>query len=126
MNIMSNVDNNDNETGRIAGKGECWSEDDGISDNSKEPVSVPKETVSVPKEPVSVPKETASVPKETASVPKETDNLKQINLIDVDITDENVALNVIIGYLGVAQKRGTFAINESAKIYECVKKFTSN
>ena len=126
MNIMSNVDNNNNETGRIAGKGECWSEDDGISDNSKEPVSVPKETVSVPKEPVSVPKETASVPKETASVPKETDNLKQINLIDVDITDENVALNVIIGYLGVAQKRGTFAINESAKIYECVKKFTSN
>tara|TARA_R110002074_G_scaffold66748_2_gene157473 strand:+ start:684 stop:992 length:309 start_codon:yes stop_codon:yes gene_type:complete len=102
---MSNVDNNNNETGRIAGKGECWSEDDGISDNSKE---------------------TVSVPKETASVPKETDNLKQINLIDVDITDENVALNVIIGYLGVAQKRGTFAINESAKIYECVKKFTSN
>ena len=98
MNIMSNVDNNNNETGRIAGKGECWSEDDGISDNSKE----------------------------TVSVPKETDNLKQINLIDVDITDENVALNVIIGYLGVAQKRGTFAINESAKIYECVKKFTSN
>ena len=112
MNIMSNVDNNDNETGRIAGKGECWSEDDGISDNSKETASVPKET--------------ASVPKETASVPKETENLKQINLIDVDITDENVALNVIIGYLGVAQKRGTFAINESAKIYECVKKFTSN
>ena len=112
MNIMSNVDNNNNETGRIAGKGECWSEDDGISDNSKETVSVPKETV--------------SVPKETVSVPKETDNLKQISLIDVDITDENVALNVIIGYLGVAQKRGTFAINESAKIYECVKKFTSN
>ena len=126
MNIMSNVDNNDNETGRIAGKGECWSEDDGISDNSKETVSVPKETASVPKETASVPKETASVPKETVSVPKETDNLKQINLIDVDITDENVALNVIIGYLGVAQKRGTFAINESAKIYECVKKFTSN
>ena len=130
MNIMSNVDNNNNETGRIAG----------ISDNSKETVSVPKETVSVPKETVSVPKETASVPKETVSVPKETasvpketvsvpketDNLKQISLIDVDITDENVALNVIIGYLGVAQKRGTFAINESAKIYECVKKFTSN
>ncbi len=51
---------------------------------------------------------------------------KQINLLDVDIVDENTALNVLIGYLGVAQKRGTFAINESAKIYECVKKFTSN
>ena len=51
---------------------------------------------------------------------------KQVNLLDVEITDENTALNVLIGYLGVAQKRGTFAINESAKIYECVKKFTSN
>lgn len=50
----------------------------------------------------------------------------QVNLLDVEITDENTALNVLIGYLGVAQKRGTFAINESAKIYECVKKFTSN
>lgn len=63
----------------------------------------------------------------TPTAPPPTDqSMKQINLIDVDITDENVALNVIIGYLGVAQKRGTFAINESAKIYECVKKFTSN
>ena len=52
--------------------------------------------------------------------------MKQLNLLDVEITDENTALNVMIGYLGVAQKRGTFAINESAKIYECVKKFTSN
>ena len=53
-------------------------------------------------------------------------SMKQLNLLDVEITDENIALNVLIGYLGVAQKRGTFAINESAKIYECVKKFTSN
>jgi hypothetical protein len=73
-----------------------------------------------------VPKEPTSMPKEPTSVPKEPDNLKQINLLDVDITDENVALNVMIGYLGVAQKRGTFAINESAKIYECVKKFAPN
>ena len=51
---------------------------------------------------------------------------KQINLLDVEIVDENTALNVIIGYLGVAQKRGSFAINESAKIFECIKKFTPN
>ena len=51
---------------------------------------------------------------------------KQINLLDVEIVDENTALNVLIGYLGVAQKRGSFAINESAKIFECIKKFTPN
>ena len=47
----------------------------------------------------------------------------QINLLEVDVTNEQVALNVIIGFLGVAQRRGCFAMNESAKIFECVKKF---
>jgi len=54
---------------------------------------------------------------------------QQVNLLDVNITDENTALNVIVGFLGLAQKRGAFAINEAAKIYECVKLFqrpTSN
>jgi hypothetical protein len=68
----------------------------------------------------------ASMPVEEASSSADEKDMRQINLLDVDITDENTALNVIIGYLGVAQKRGTFAINESAKIYECVKKFAPN
>ncbi len=54
---------------------------------------------------------------------------QQVNLLNVNITDENTALNVIVGFLGLAQKRGAFAINEAAKIYECVKRFqrpTSN
>ena len=68
----------------------------------------------------------ASMPVEGASSSADEKDMRQINLLDVEITDENTALNVMIGYLGVAQKRGTFAINESAKIYECVKKFTSN
>ncbi len=54
---------------------------------------------------------------------------QQVNLLNVNITDENTALNVIVGFLGLAQKRGAFAINEAAKIYECVKLFqrpTSN
>ena len=46
---------------------------------------------------------------------------QQVNLLEVAITDENTALNVIVGFLGLAQKRGTFAINEAAKIYECIK-----
>jgi len=48
----------------------------------------------------------------------------QINLLKVDVTDANTALNVMVGFLGLAQKRGAFAINESAKIYECINKFS--
>ena len=46
-----------------------------------------------------------------------------VNLLEVAITDENTALNVMVGFLGLAQKRGVFAINESAKIFECIKIF---
>jgi len=48
---------------------------------------------------------------------------QEIRLIDVAISDENIALNVIVSFLNVAQKRGTFSIAESAKIFECIQKF---
>jgi hypothetical protein len=48
---------------------------------------------------------------------------QQIKLTDVQITDENVALNVIVSFLTLAQKRGVFTLDESAKIWECIKKF---
>jgi len=48
---------------------------------------------------------------------------QEIRLIDVSITDENIALNVLVSFLNVAQKRGTFSIAESAKIFECIQKF---
>ena len=48
---------------------------------------------------------------------------QQVNLLSVNITDENTALNVLVGFLGLAQKRGAFAINEAAKIFECIQKF---
>ena len=51
------------------------------------------------------------------------DDKPQVNLLDVRIDSEVDALNVIVGFLGIAQRRGCFAINESAKIYECVKMF---
>ena len=47
----------------------------------------------------------------------------EMKLIDVPITDENIALNVIVSFLNVAQKRGTFSIAESAKIFECIQQF---
>ena len=48
---------------------------------------------------------------------------EQVRLVDAVIHDQNVALNVIVGFIGVAQKRGCFAIDESAKIFECIKMF---
>ena len=50
----------------------------------------------------------------------------QKSLLDVDITDENVALNVLVSFVNLAQKRGAYEIVESAKIWECVQKFVSN
>ena len=44
-------------------------------------------------------------------------------LTDVKIVDENTALNVMVSFLNLAQKRGTFSIDESAKIWECIQKF---
>ena len=59
----------------------------------------------------------ASTPSSTSTPEKET------KLVDVEVTDENVALNVLVSFLNTAQKRGAFSIDEAAKIWECVKKF---
>ena len=50
----------------------------------------------------------------------------EVKLVDVVVTDENVALNVIVSFLTLAQRRGVFAMDESAKIWECIKKFQKN
>jgi hypothetical protein len=44
-------------------------------------------------------------------------------LTSIEVTDQNVALNLIVSFLGLAQKRGVFTIDESAKIWECISKF---
>lgn len=48
---------------------------------------------------------------------------KQIPLTEVQINDDNTALNVMVTFLSVAQKRGTFSIDESAKVWEAIKRF---
>ena len=48
---------------------------------------------------------------------------KEIKLVDVEINDENTALNVMVSFLSLAQKRGVFTLDESAKIWECIKMF---
>jgi hypothetical protein len=48
---------------------------------------------------------------------------QEIKLVDVKVTNENIALNLMVSFLSVAQKRGVFSLDESAKIWECIQKF---
>ncbi len=57
------------------------------------------------------------------TMPTSTAPPEQVKLVNATISDQHIALNVLVGFIGVAQKRGCFAIDESAKIYECIKMF---
>jgi len=46
-----------------------------------------------------------------------------VRLVDIPISDDNVAFNLMVSFLNLAQKRGAFSIDESAKIWECIKRF---
>jgi len=47
----------------------------------------------------------------------------EMKLVDIPVNDENTALNLLVGFISVAHKRGVFTLEESSKIWECVKKF---
>jgi hypothetical protein len=47
-------------------------------------------------------------------------------LVEQQVTDQNKALNLLVSFVNLAQKRGAFNIDEAAKIWECVKFFTEN
>jgi len=61
----------------------------------------------------------------TTSLPINDDQeqKKQVRLVDVPVTNQNEALQLIVTFLNLAQKRGSFTLDESAKIWECVKFF---
>ena len=48
---------------------------------------------------------------------------KQTRLVDIVVTNQNEALQLIATFLNLAQKRGAFSLDESAKIWECIKLF---
>jgi hypothetical protein len=48
---------------------------------------------------------------------------EQVKLVDIKIDSELVALNVMVQFLTLAHKRGAFGLDESAKIWECIKMF---
>jgi hypothetical protein len=55
--------------------------------------------------------------------PSEAPAGSRVRLADIEIDNEVTALNILVQFLGLAQKRGAFTIDEAAKIWECVKKF---
>jgi hypothetical protein len=59
-----------------------------------------------------------SVPEPTPA-PEQT----EVKLTEVEVTNENMALNIMVSFLNVAQRRGAFSLDESAKIWECIQKF---
>jgi hypothetical protein len=52
-----------------------------------------------------------------------TETTNQLNILDVDVTDENIALNLIVNFVNIAQKRGVYSLPESSKIWECIQRF---
>lgn len=64
-------------------------------------------------------------PVENTSTPQQPESQQNVeqSLLNIPIQNENDALNTIVGFVNLAQRRGCFNIPESAKIWECIQKF---
>ena len=65
----------------------------------------------------------APTPPTPPTPPTTQPSAEQQKLVNVDIENENIALNVLVGFCNLGQQRGVFNIQESAKIWECIQKF---
>ena len=59
----------------------------------------------------------------TTQIPSANGSNVKTRLVDVPIGNQNEALQLIVTFLNLAQKRGAFTLDESAKLWECVKHF---
>ena len=59
----------------------------------------------------------------TTQIPVANGSNVKTRLVDVPIGNQNEALQLIVTFLNLAQKRGAFTLDESAKLWECVKHF---
>lgn len=44
-------------------------------------------------------------------------------LVEIPVDSDTTALNLMVGFLNVAQRRGAFNFRESGKIGECIQRF---
>jgi hypothetical protein len=61
----------------------------------------------------------------TTQLPTAGGEKKQVRLVDVPLNTQQDALQLIVTFLHLAQKRGAFTLDESAKLWECIKMFQS-
>jgi hypothetical protein len=59
----------------------------------------------------------------TTELPTPSGEKKQVRLVDVPVNTQQDALQLIVTFLNLAQKRGAFTLDESAKLWECIKSF---
>lgn len=59
----------------------------------------------------------------STEIPSSDGTKKQTRLVDIAVNSHNEALQLIVTFLHLAQKRGAFTLDESAKIWDCVKYF---
>ena len=59
----------------------------------------------------------------TTELPGPNGQPSKTRLVDVPVTNQNEALQLIVTFLNLGQKRGAFTLDESAKLWECVKHF---
>jgi hypothetical protein len=64
-----------------------------------------------------------TAPVDAVSEEKPVQKQQQVSLLNVRVTTENDALNMLVAFLQVAQKRGAFSLEEAGKIMESVNKF---
>jgi len=48
---------------------------------------------------------------------------KQNRLVDVPLNTTQDAFQLLVTFIHLAQKRGAFTLDESAKLWECIKMF---
>ena len=54
---------------------------------------------------------------------EESKQQQEVSILDVPVENENMALNILVSFVNLAQRRGAFNVQESAKIWECIQKF---
>ena len=59
----------------------------------------------------------------TTELPIDNGEKKQTRLVDVPLNTQQEALQLMVTFINLAQKRGSFTLDESAKIWECIKMF---
>lgn len=67
--------------------------------------------------------EASKQPGQSTQQPQQQVAITADKLVTIEVKDENSALNLLVAFVNVAQQRGVFKIDESAKIFECIKMF---